>query len=266
MLKIGKKGQAREEGEMSFLDHLEELRWRIIKAFSAILLFAILGMIFKTFLFDNIIYAPVKDWFPTYRLFPMLERADFNFVQIETGEAFFTHIKVSFFLGLIVAFPFVFNQFWQFIKPGLYEKERKAARGTVVVCSFLFVIGVLFGYYIIAPFGYAWLLNYDIGVEVTNSTSIASFVNYLTMFTIPTGLAFELPVVVYFLARIGLITAAGMKKFRKHSIIAILVLAALITPPDVVTQFLIGIPIYILYELSIGIAARAQKQYEKDLS
>ncbi len=265
MLKIGKKGQQSAEGEMSFLDHLEELRWHIIKALSAILVFAILGMIFKSFLFDYIVFAPIKEWFPTYKLFPILERADFEFIQKDVGEAFFTHIKVSFFLGLIVAFPYVFNQFWQFIKPGLYEKERKAARGTVFICSFLFVIGVLFGYYIVSPFGYSWLLNYSIGVEVSNSTSISSFVNYLTMFTIPTGLAFELPVVVYFLARIGLVTAAGMKKFRKHSIIAILVLAALITPPDVVTQFLIGIPIYILYELSIGIAARAQKQYQKDL-
>lgn len=265
MLKIGKKSQQAEEADMSFLDHLEELRWHIIKSLGAIGFVAIFCMIFKTFVFDYIIFAPTKQWFPTYRLFSILSPPDVTFMQVEVGETFLVHIKVSFFLGLIVAFPFVFWQFWQFLKPGLYEKEQKAARGVVFICSLLFSIGVVFGYYIITPFAYSFLLGYDVGVAVTNGSSISSYVTYLTMFTIPTGLIFELPLVVYFLARVGLVTAASMKQYRKHAIIGILVLAAFITPPDVMTQFLIGVPIYILYEISISIAARAEKKYNSDL-
>ncbi len=265
MLKIAKKGKETEEGDMSFLDHLEELRWHIIKSLGAIAIVAIVCMIFKDFVFDCIIFAPTSDWFPTYKVFTILSPPDVKFMQVEVGETFLVHIKVSFFLGLIVAFPYVFWQFWQFLKPGLYAKEQKAARGVVFICSMLFTIGVIFGYYIITPFAYSFLLGYDVGIEVTNGASISSYVTYLTMFTIPTGLIFELPLVVYFLARVGLVTATSMKQYRKHAIIGILVLAAFITPPDIMTQFLIGIPVYILYEISIGIAARAEKKYNSDL-
>lgn len=250
-----------EQGEMSFLDHLEELRWHIIKSLIAILLVAIFGMIFKTFLFDYIIFAPIKDWFITYQIFTILSIPEFQILPREVGEVFFVHIKVSFFLGLIVAFPYVFYQFWSFIRPGLYETEAKAAKGVVFICSILFLLGVLFGYYIITPFGFSWLLGYNVGIEVDNSTSLASYVNYITMFTIPTGLLFELPIVVYFLARIGLVSAEMMSQYRKHAVIAILLLAALITPPDVITQFLIGVPLYILYEISIVIAKRTANKY-----
>lgn len=264
MLKLAKKNSPPAEADMSFLDHLEELRWHVIKALLAIIAVAILAMIFKTIVFDYIIFAPIKEWFPIYNVFPgRISPPDFKIVPREVGEVFFEHIKVSFFLGLIIAFPYVFSQFWQFIKPGLYEKEQKAARGTVFVCSLLFIIGVLFGFFIITPFAYTFLLGYNVGIEVENGSSLSSYVTYLVMFTIPTGLIFEMPVVVYFLARVGLVTAATMRAYRKHALIGILVLAAVMTPPDVLTQFLIGVPMYILYEISIHIARRAEKKYNE---
>jgi len=250
---------------MSFLDHLEELRWHIIRSIIAILVIGIVVFLCKDLIFA-IIFAPKNPDFLTYRLFCALSDAtcfrppEFELIIRQLGEQFFTHIKVSIWVGLIVAFPYVFYEFWKFIKPGLYPNEQKAARGIVLVCSILFIMGVLFGYYIIAPFAVSFLASYSVGVDVLSSPTLASYVNYLTMFTIPTGIIFELPVFVYFFSKIGLLTPAFMKKYRKHAFIIILIIAAIITPPDVLTQFLIGIPIFILYEISIFISARVEKK------
>lgn len=245
--------------EMSFLDHLEELRWHIIRSIIAILSVAILVFVFKNFVFENIIFAPKKAWFPTYKLFGM-EPFDFDLKAIHMHESFLVHIKVSFFLGLVCAFPVVFNEFWKFIKPGLYAKERKAARGMVLVCSLLFMMGVSFGYYIVAPFGINFLASYSVGVDVENAPTLASYISYLLMFTLPTGLVFELPVIIYFLAKIGLVTAPMMRSYRKHAFVGILILAATLTPPDILSQFLIGVPVYLLYEISIFIAKHVEKK------
>lgn len=260
-----------KEKEMSFLEHLEELRWHIIRSILAIVVIGIATFLAKEFVFDGIIFAPKKDSFFTYQLFCSISEAtcfgppEFDLITREMGEQFFTHIKVSFWLGLIVSFPYLFWEFWRFIRPGLYPNERKAARGIVAVCSFLFLLGVLFGYYIISPFAISWLAGYVVGTEAINAPTLASYVNYMTMFTIPTGILFELPIFVYFFSKVGLISPKDMKKYRKHSIIVILLLSAIITPPDVVTQFLIGIPVFILYEISILISARAEKKYKASL-
>lgn len=254
--------------DMSFLDHLEELRWHLIRSTIAVLLVAILVFLAKSFVFETIIFGPKKDWFPTYQFFCSLSERTcfkppaFDLITREMGEQFFVHLKVSIWMGIIVAFPYIFWEFWRFIKPGLYENERKVTRGIVFICSFLFIIGVLFGYYVIAPFAITFLANYEVGVDAITSPTLASFVTYLTMFTIPTGLIFELPVVMYLLTKIGLITPEFLRKYRKHAIVIILVLAAIITPPDVITQFLIGIPIFILYEISIRISERTVKKMD----
>ncbi len=169
-------------------------------------------------------------------------------------------MKVSAWLGLIVAFPYVFWEFWRFTKPGLYAKERKAARGIVLICSLLFLFGVLFGYFIISPFAITFLSSYSVSDKIANTTTLSTLVNAMTMFTIPTGLVFELPIVIYFLAKIGLVSAAFLKQYRRHSIVVCLLLAAIITPPDVISQFLVGIPLYGLYEAGIIIARRVEKQ------
>jgi len=256
---------------MSFIDHLEELRWHLVRSIIAILIVAIAVFISKGFIFDRIIFWPLNENFSTYKWFCGLSETmcftppDLKLIPREMGEQFLTHIKVSFWLGLVTAFPYIFWEMWRFIKPGLYAKEKKAAKGIVFTCSVLFLSGVLFGYYIISPFAISFLGGYQLGTETINSTSISSYVNYMTMFTIPTGILFLLPVFVYFFSIIGILTPATMRKYRKHAFIAILILAAVITPPDVVTQFLIGVPIYILYEASIYISGRAAKQYNKSI-
>ena len=264
-------GESAQEKEMTFLEHLEELRWHIIRAMIAILVVTIVLFIFQSWLFDVIIFGPTHKNFISYRAICDLSQSlgwgdslcfsppEFRKQAIGFGEAFITSIKVCFVGGFILAFPLVFREIWGFVKPGLYPNERNATRGVVFICSALFLLGVAFGYFIIAPFAINFLVGYTIpGVE--NTPTLNSFINYMLMFTLPAGLIFELPIVVYFLAKIGLVTAATMRTYRRHSIIGILILAAVVTPPDVVTQFLIGIPLYILYELSIFVAVRVEKK------
>lgn len=261
-----------EEAEMSFLDHLEVLRWHLIRSISAVILGAIVIFISKDFIFEQIIFAPKKASFPTYRILCAISDAlcmqppKLELITRELGEQFMIHIKSSFILGIIVAFPYIIYEIWQFVKPGLYKNERKYARGFVSICSFLFLTGVLFGYFVISPFAITFLGTYTVGSEAINSPTLASYVNYMSMFTLPSGIVFELPVIVYFLTKIGIVSSSAMKKYRRHAIVTILILSAIITPPDIVTQFLIGIPILFLYEISIVISRRLEKKSEKALT
>ena len=266
-----------EEKEMTFLEHLEELRWHIIRAVIAIIVVGIALFVGQQWVFGTVILGPTKPSFFSYQAICSLSELiglgetmcfkppEFKLQAIYFGEQFITAIKVSFIGGFIVAFPYVFYEFWRFISPGLYEEEQKATRGVVFICSTLFILGVLFGYFIISPFAVNFLAGYTVA-DVVNTPTLSSFINYMIMFTAPAGLIFELPIVVYFLSKVGIVTPEGMRKYRRHSIIGVLVLAALITPPDVVTQFLIGIPLYILYEASISISARVNKQNEAELN
>ncbi|PHN05800.1 twin-arginine translocase subunit TatC [Flavilitoribacter nigricans] len=265
-----------EEAEMSFLDHLEELRWHIIRSLIAILAVSIVFFIFKNWFFGTVLLGPTEDDFISYQYFCWLSEwlhagsalcfdpPEFRIQATGFAENFILHIKSAFIGGFVAAFPYVFYEIWKFVVPGLYPNERKVTRGVVIICSFLFITGVLFGYFVIAPFAINFLGGYVLpGVE--NAPTVSSLIGYMVMFTLPAGLIFELPMVVYFLSKLGLVTPAGMKQYRRHAVIGILALSAIITPPDVVTQFLIGIPLFILYELSIGIARRGEKEYNKDL-
>lgn len=253
--------------EMSFFEHLEELRWHIIRSLIAVGGLGIVLFLLYRLVFKYVIFGPANEDFVTYRwICAASEALCFTPPAIPTqaigfGESFIMAIKTSFILGLILAFPYVFWEFWKFIRPGLHDKERKATRGVVVICSLLFFMGVLFGYFIIAPFAVNFLMSFTIP-GVSNVPTLSSFLNYMIMFTAPAGLIFELPIVVYFLSKIGLVTPEFMRKYRRHSFIIILLLAALVTPPDVITQFLIGVPLYILYEVSILISARVNKAEE----
>ena len=259
---------------MTFLEHLEELRWHIIRSLLAIVVIGIALFLVQGWLFDVVIFGPTHPEFFSYVAICDLSNAiglgdrmcftppEFRKLAVGFGEPFIISIKVCFISGFIAAFPYIFWEFWRFISPGLYDKERKVTRGVVFICSFLFIMGVLFGYYVIAPFAVNFLAGYNIpGVE--NTPTLSSFINYMVMFTAPAGLIFELPIVVYFLSKIGLVTPSLMKQYRRHSIIIILVLAALITPPDVVTQFLIGVPLFFLYEVSILVSRRVERQEKK---
>jgi sec-independent protein translocase protein TatC len=263
--KKGKNAEVSTQNEMGFFDHLEELRWHIVRSLMAIITFGAVFFIAKSFTFDTIIFGPKKPEFITYRIICSISEAicfrppQLDLITRELGEQFFTHIKVSFWMGIIIAFPYIFWEFWKFVSPGLYEREKKAARGIVFVCSMLFGAGVMFGYFIIAPFAVTWLGSYSVGSEAINAPTLASYVNYLTMFTIPTGVMFELPLLAYFLGKIGVLTSTYMAQFRRHAIVLIFLVAAILTPPDVITQIIISIPIIFLYELSIHVLRKIEK-------
>ncbi|HUW92514.1 MAG TPA: twin-arginine translocase subunit TatC [Bacteroidales bacterium] len=261
------KKEGTEEREMTFLEHLEELRWHLIRIFIAVVSGAVIAFMFKDIIFDHIILAPNSPGFITNRLLcqfadlvnvPALciNQKSIELISIKMSGQFTTHINISLVAGIIIAFPYIFWEFWSFFKPALYEKERKYARGAVLSASLLFLTGITFGYFIIIPLSINFLGNYSVSDVVTNQININSYIGSVTSVALASGITFELPIVVFFLARIGVITPEFMKKYRKHAIVLILVLGAIITPPDVFSQILVSLPLLILYEVSIFIAAR----------
>ncbi|WP_114748678.1 twin-arginine translocase subunit TatC [Pleomorphovibrio marinus] len=274
--------QYREEEEedngMSFLDHLEQLRWHLLRSISAILVFMVLAFLSKSFVFGKVILGPSKVDFVTYRALCKLsdffsvpalciEELPFIIQSRQMTGQFSMHITSSLVVGLIAAFPYVFWEVWRFISPGLYDQERNAARGAVFFVSFLFFSGAAFGYYILAPLSINFLSNYQLDPTILNEFDITSYVGTLSMLVLASAVMFQLPVVIYFLTKAGLISSAWLKIYRRHAIVVILVLSALITPPDVISQVLIAMPILVLYEAGIVIAKRLEKQKrEEELS
>jgi sec-independent protein translocase protein TatC len=260
-----------EPGEMSFLDHLEELRWHLIRSLIAIFVFAIAAFISKGLIFGEIILGPSKSSFWTYKMLCILSEllnsdalciSELPFIiqsRQMTGQ-FSMHITSSFVIGLICAFPYTFWEIWRFVKPGLYEKERKAASGATFYVSLLFFIGVLFGYFVVTPISINFLSNYQIDPSILNEFDIISYVSTVTTLVLACALLFQLPIVVYFATKAGLVSSVLLKNYRKHSIIVILMLSAVLTPPDPFSQVLIAIPLGLLYQLSILIAVRLEKK------
>ena len=262
--------QEEEEG-MSFLDHLEALRWHILRAVSAVLVFSVAAFIAKDFVFGILILGPSKVDFLTYRLLCevgnylgvtalCIDDLPFTIQSRQMTGQFSMHMTSSFVVGLIAAFPYLFWEVWRFISPGLYSKEKNAARGAVFFVSFLFLLGASFGYYILSPLSINFLANYQLDPSITNEFDITSYVSTLSMLVLASAIMFQLPVVVYFLSMSGLVTSRMLKVYRKHSVVVILVLSAVITPPDVISQLLIAMPIVVLYELGIEIAKRLEKK------
>ncbi|TFH46274.1 MAG: twin-arginine translocase subunit TatC [Bacteroidia bacterium] len=252
---------------MTFLEHLEELRWHLIRIFIAVVVGAVVAFSFKNIIFDSIILAPNSPDFITNRLLcqfaelvkvPALciNQKSIELISIKMSGQFTTHINISLVAGIIIAFPYIFWEFWSFFRPALYEKERKYSRGAVLSASFLFMTGIAFGYFVIIPLSINFLGNYSVSDIVTNQININSYIGSVTSVALASGITFELPIVVFFLARIGVVTPEFMRKYRKHSLVVILVLAAVITPPDVFSQLLVTLPLVVLYEVSIFIAGR----------
>ncbi len=266
------------KGEMTFLQHLEELRWHFIRSFAAIIVAAIVAFIFKNIVFDKIIFGPRTPEFLTNRMLCNLGKLinsqklciNTNANQLQniqmTGQ-FLTHIKISVIAGIIVAFPYIFYEFWKFVNPALYENEKKISRGAVFYSSALFLLGVLFGYYVISPLSVHFLENYKVSEKVVNEINLMSYISIVATIVLASGILFELPVIVYFLSKVGIVTPEFLKKYRKHSIIIILAVAAIITPPDVFSQILVAFPLIALYEISISISRRIyRKKEQKDLA
>jgi sec-independent protein translocase protein TatC len=276
---IDKMDDELKDSEMSFLDHLETLRWHLIRALVAVCFFTIIAFYFGPWIFQNIIFAPKKPNFWTYQQLCNLgkwlqidglcvKNINFNIQSTALTGQFMMYISACLVIGLILAFPYIFWEIWRFIKPGLYRKEQKAARGAVFFVSMLFMMGVLFGYYLVAPLSINFLANFQIDpTEVKNDINIVNYVSLLTTLVLACALMFQLPVLVYFLAKIGVLTPKFMRTYRRHSIIVILILVGIITPtPDIISQMLIASPLLILYELSIVIAARVEKQNQLEMN
>jgi sec-independent protein translocase protein TatC len=282
MALTSKKGKSKE-GEMSFLEHLEELRWHIIRSLIAIVAMMIIAFIFKNVLFDKIVLAPKNPAFISNRLFCefghflatkfsfiqnpeilCINTKPLNLISIKMSGQITTHITVALVAGLILAFPFVIREFWLFFKPALHSNEERHAKGAVLASSLLFFIGVLFGYFLLAPLSIHFLSSYQISETVVNQINVRSFIGTLTSICLATGVVFELPIVAFFLTKIGIITPSFMRKYRKHAIVVIFIVAAIITPPDIFSQTLVAIPLLILYEVSIFISAGVMKKKEKE--
>lgn len=251
-----------EMGEMSFLQHVEVLRWHIIRSVIAVFVLAIAAFLNKDFVFGNLILGPSRLDFLTFQLLcdasdwlnsDALCITDMPFIlqsRKMTGQ-FTMHISSSVIVGFIAAFPYVFWEIWRFVKPGLQTNEKNTARGTVFIVSFLFFTGVLFGYYIISPLIVNFLGHYTLHESIANEFDIASYVGTVTTLVLVCGLMFQLPVVVYFLTKVGVVTPELLVAYRKHALIVILFLGALLTPPDITSQVLIAVPLFVLYQFSI---------------
>ena len=265
-----------EKKEMSFLDHLEVLRWHLIRSTSAVLIMAVIAFLYKNLIFDTVLLAPTKLDFYTYRklceisrLFTQdgmcIDKLPFTLQSLGMGEQFSIHIWTSIVAGIIVAFPYILWEFWRFISPGLYKNERKNAAWFVILSSILFFVGVLFGYYVIVPLSVNFLGNYSISEMVDKNFKIGSYISIVKTSVLASGLMFELPIIIYFLSKLGLITPDFLKTYRKHAIVLVLILAAAITPPDIISQIIVSIPIIILYEISIIIAKIVYKKQQKSM-
>lgn len=272
---IGEESVKPEEKEMSFLDHLEELRWHLVRSVFAVLAVTIVLFIFEDFLFEGIIFAPTKTDFWTFRVlcdfgeytgWKMLciEEFPFELQSRKMMGQFMMHVSASLVGGIIVTFPYLFFELWRFISPGLYENERSISRGAVFFVSLLFTTGVLFGYFIITPVAVNFFANYSIYDQVINQFDITNYVTTILILVLGSGILFQLPIVTYFLTKVGIVTPALMKQYRKHSIVVIFILAAMITPPDPFTQVFIGVPLIGLYQLSIWVSAMVLRKQKRE--
>jgi len=264
------------EAEMSFLEHLEVMRWHLLRAFAAVIVMGLVAFIFKEVVFDKIILAPKEPVFPTNRWLCQLggllglERLcinsdPFDLQTVKMAEQFTMHIIVSLVAGIVVAFPYIFWEFWRFIVPALYEKEKRTATGAVFYTSLLFLLGVGFGYYIIAPLSVNFLGNYRVSETVTSAPTLRSYVQTITSVVLASGIVFQLPILTYFLTKVGLVTPGFLKKYRRHALVLIVTLSAIITPPDVFSQVLVALPLLLLYEIGISISKRIMRQREAEL-
>ena len=252
---------------MSFLDHLEELRWRLMRSAIAVIIFAIVIWIYQKEIMENVFLIMVDPNFVTFRLLceylnVCIDKIPVNFQSMTLSGQFSYALMMSIMGGAVLAFPYIFYQLWSFVKPGLKFKERKMAKGIVFYVSILFFTGILFGYFVVAPLSVQFFGAFQITDKIRNDFTISSYMSTILSTVFYTGLFFLLPVVTYLLVKIGLFTPEFLVKYRKHAVVVILILAAIITPPDVISQVIVTIPIYLLFEISVLVAKRVAKKQQ----
>jgi sec-independent protein translocase protein TatC len=265
----------KELKEMSFLDHLEELRWVLVRSTIAILLFAVLTFFISDFVFDVIIFGPKSPDFITYRFFCDLSHqlgfadsicvTDMPFIiqNINVEGQINIMVWTCITAGFILAFPYILLQIWNFISPALYENERKYAKLFIFIASLLFFLGVLFGYFVIVPMSINFFATFKVSDVVQNQFSFDSYISMIKTAVIACGLFFELPVIIYFITKLGLVTPQFLRQSWKYAVVIILIVAAIVTPPDVVSQLIVAIPMLLIYEISIFISAIVYKNQLK---
>ncbi|MCR9063876.1 MAG: twin-arginine translocase subunit TatC [Cytophagales bacterium] len=261
-----------EGNEMTFIEHLEELRWHLIRSVAAILVFMILAWFSMGWIFKNIILGPSETTFWTYRMMCKIgmatgweglcvDKMNFSLMSRQVSGQFMMQLTASAIGGLIIAFPYVFWEIWRFIKPGLKITEKKASRGAVFYVTLLFLLGISFGYFIVAPFAINFLVNFQIDPSIENQFDIQSYLGVLSTLTLACGVTFQMPMAIFVLTKVGVVTPEFLQTYRKHAIVVLLIVAAVITPsPDMISQILVAIPLYFLYEISIIVSRREMKR------
>lgn len=254
-----------EEKNMSFLQHLEELRWRLVRCAVVIIALAIFLWWNQDWIMKNIFLSMSQPDFFTFKFFcknlhlMCVEEIPVNFQSTTMGGQFSYALWMSFLGGVVIGFPFIFYQLWSFVKPGLKQNEKQMVKGITLYVSMLFFLGILFGYFIVAPMSVQFFGTYQISAEIKNDFTISSYMSTILSTVFYSGLFFLLPIVAYLCGKLGIVTSEFLKKYRKHAIVVVLILAAIITPPDMISQIIVSIPILILYEIGIFVVRRVEK-------
>jgi sec-independent protein translocase protein TatC len=263
------------DSEMSFFDHIEALRWHIMRSLIVLFVAFVVVFLFKDFVFGTIVFGPVRPDFITYKILcgfseamcfdpPKIDLTGGSFINTGPSDAFITHMSISFWISLAITFPYMIWEIWRFISPGLFPTEQKAAGNIVIIGGFLFLFGVLFGYFVVSPLALTFLTNYEIHSLVKNAFRISDYIDLLVMMTIPLGFVFELPMVMYFLTKLGVISPMFLREYRRYAVVILMIVAAIVTPsPDAASMLLVFAPLYALYEISILVS---QREYKKQLA
>ncbi|MEI6864552.1 twin-arginine translocase subunit TatC [Flavicella sp.] len=263
-----------EKNQMSFLAHLEELRWHLVRSTVSIFIFGIVLFSFKKKVYDNFLLAHLDSNFVTYQWFCRVFKSigidsDFcgvSFPQklqsLSMTNQLMNAIWTSLILGLIISFPYILWEMWKFISPGLHKNEVKKSKGFLFIASVLFFTGVLFSFYVIVPMSVYFFYNFEITDTIQNNFTLSSYISMVTNTILGVSVVFELPVLIFFLTKLGLVTPEFLKKYRKHALVVVLLLSAVITPPDIASQIIVSIPVLILYEISIHVSRFVIKKQE----
>ena len=262
------------EKEMSFWEHLEELRWRLVRATLAIVAMAVVAFANREFVFDTVLLGPLNSNFPTIRWLCnlghmlgvealCLDNSKLSLINITMSGQFMQHLYISMVAGFVIASPYIFYELWAFIKPALRENERRYSTRAITIVSVLFLLGTTFSYFLIVPLTINFLGTYQVSALVANQVSLSPYVSTVVSVSLAVGVVFELPVLAWVLARLGIITPALMRKYRKVMIVVIFTLSAIITPPDIFSQIMVALPMLLLYEISILVAGGAAAIHEK---
>jgi sec-independent protein translocase protein TatC len=267
----GTDGSSSKGKEMSFLQHLEELRWHLVRSSAAVVFFGVIVFLNRQFIFDDVILAPRNPNFITNRFFGWLavqlnspdlaiNNKPFQLINIELAGQFSIHLNLAIIGGIIISIPYILWEFWRFVRPALYENERKHVTAAVFYSTFLFLLGVSFGYFLIVPLTTHFFGSYQVSQEVLNQINLTSYISSVTTIILGSAIVFELPIVMYFLAKVGVAGTSFFRAYRKHAFIVLLCLAAIITPPDAFSMLLVTGPLALLYELGILMARMVEKR------